>query len=76
MGPACVWPKARAGEVGEYHHSRNLTKKRDSGRRTLRDSSRRDGARRNNRLRSAKIGREGGGEVADREGGGAGYKRF
>lgn len=45
VGPACACPRARAGEVGEYHHSRNLTKKRERGSRILRDSRTREGLR-------------------------------
>jgi hypothetical protein len=40
-GPVGAEDSARAGDEGEYHHSRNLTKKMDNGRRTLSDSNRR-----------------------------------
>lgn len=39
-GPRGEVDKARAGEEGEYHHSRNLTKNMAVGSRTLRLSRR------------------------------------
>lgn len=42
-GPSGDVFKDRAGELGEYHHSRNLIKKIAVGRRSRRESSRRRG---------------------------------
>ena len=44
---------ARAGEEGEYHHSRNLMKKMAVGRRSLRESRKRRGEVSNRRLINA-----------------------
>lgn len=43
MGPSGDVDRARAGDEGEYHHSRNLMKKMIVGRMTLKDSTTRRG---------------------------------
>ena len=54
----------RAGDEGEYHHSRNLMKNIAVGRRTRKESSNRRGDRKNSRRRIALSGFGGRGLVS------------
>lgn len=58
-GPVGAEDSAFAGDAGEYHHSRNLMKKMDMGRRTRRESSRSRGDAR--RIRTSRSRRFAGG---------------
>jgi hypothetical protein len=53
-GPRGDMDNDRAGEPGEYHHSRNLMKKMAVGRRSLKESSSNWGDRNRSRRRTAK----------------------